>query len=360
MRALQLRTLRLRVPAWKFQTARTAFKVTNPGNSKERGQRVICFVASLFIWPAGCSLSGFRDRVDTVVGLDDPKAISHVSTHHNGKGLHYLSKGKIGKAETHFLKAVNSDPRSAAAHNNIGNMMLSRHELYQAAWEFQRASELAPSAIEPLINLGLVHEEGDQLDEAAEYYRQAINLQPNNAIAVGNLVRILVKQDADSVEIHGFLKQLVFIDTRPDWLEWAQELVATRYSLEGNPRSLSQNPLVDSSFQPPPLQQQALVMPESIQWLPESITPTDPNTAPSYWQNGSEPLDNLPAPLRINPQSPQLNPPHPPGGAYLPNSQSGYSSLSHGPDTIPSSSFQVVSPVAPYSIPSTSTSGGRP
>ena len=74
------------------------------------GYVAICLLALTM----GCTLSGFRDRMDTVIGSDDPKAISYVSTHHNEKGLHYLSKGKVGKAETHFHKAINSDPRSAA------------------------------------------------------------------------------------------------------------------------------------------------------------------------------------------------------------------------------------------------------
>lgn len=335
--------------------------MTIPGNVIERRRRILCFAASLLLLPTGCSLSGFRDRVDTVVGLDDPKAISHVSTHHNGKGLHYLSKGKFGKAEAHFLKAVNSDPRSAAAHNNIGNMMLSRHELYQAAWEFQRSSELSPTAIEPLINLGLVHEEGDQLDEAAEYNRQAINLQPNNAIAVGNLIRVLVKQDADALEIHGLLKQLIFIDSRPDWLEWAQELVATRYSLEGKPRSQLQSPNTDGSFEPQPPQQQALIMPETIQWVPESNSPADLKAAPGYWQNGNEPIDDLPAPFRADPQTMSPNSLRPVDGAFRPNSESGYGSfIPQGTYPNPSSAIQLVAPISPYSLPSSPNPGASP
>jgi hypothetical protein len=279
--------------------------VTSSEKARERWRSVAQIAALLFVMSTGCSLSGFRDRIDTVIGSDDPKAVSYLSTHHNDKGLHYLAKGKVGKAETHFLKALNSDPRSASAHNNIGNMMLSRHELYKAAWEFQRASELAPNEIEPLVNLGLVHEEGDRLDDATDYYRRALELAPNNAVAVGNLARVLVKQDADVEEIHGVLKHLVFVDSRPDWLEWAEELIATRYSLQPSPRGRSQSPTasepVRQSSQP-----QTLVMPETIHWIPEAITPSKDNPTPFTLPNTREYEDSLPNPIRTI--APPVNP----------------------------------------------------
>ncbi len=317
------------------------------------------YLKLLFVAQPRCSLSGFRDRIDSIIGSDDQEAISYVSSHHNGKGLHYLSKGKLGKAETHFHKALNSDPRSAAAHNNIGNMKLSRHELYQAAWEFQRASELAPGSIEPLVNLGLVHEEGDRLEEAADYYRQALDLDPNNAIAVGNLTRVLVKQDADSAEIHGLLKHLIFVDSRADWLEWAEELIATRYRVDGRPRGQLQNQSMDVHRQPP--LPQGLVMPDTNQWVPESISPSEVNLGPGYGPNGDEPLDALPAPMQPIPPSPALNPLRLPDGAYVPN---------NGPATGPfftqgsgpglNDNLQLVAPVAPYSLPINASSGVRP
>ena len=328
------------------------------GKGRKRERSMICFVV-LLIMQTGCSLSGFRDGIDTIIGPDDPKAISYVSSHHNGKGLHYLSKGKLGKAETHFHKALNSDPRSAAAHNNIGNMMLSRHELYQAAWEFQRASELAPGSIEPLVNLGLVHEEGDRLEEAADYYRQSLDLEPNNAIAVGNLTRVLVKQDADSAEIHGLLRHLIFVDSRADWLEWAEELIATRYRIDGRPRGQLQNQSMDAHRQPP--QPQALVMPDTNQWVPESISPSGVNFGPGYWPNGNEPLDTLPSPMQSNSPPPALNPLRLPDGAYVPNVGPATGSFfTQGAEPGPNSSFQLVAPVAPYSLPNNASPGVRP
>jgi hypothetical protein len=58
---------------------------------------------------------------------------------------------------------------------------------------------------------------------------QALQVDPRSAIALGNLVRVRVKQDSDPVEIQSMLRDLVLMDTRPDWVDWAQELLATRY-----------------------------------------------------------------------------------------------------------------------------------
>lgn len=158
-----------------------------------------------------------------------------LSIHHVSKGLKYLEAGKLGKAETHFLKAVEYNPRSAAAHNNLGSLKLSRHELYDAAWEFQRAAELAPNSTDPIINLGLVHDEADQLLEAATYYTQALERNPNDPVALGNLVRTRIKLDDDPASIHNMLKHLIFIDTRAEWVGWAEVQLATKYKADAFP-----------------------------------------------------------------------------------------------------------------------------
>jgi hypothetical protein len=176
---------------------------------------------------SGCANSLF-DRFGDVVDGEGP-SFQRISKRHNDKGLTYFEKGKLAKAETHFVKAINSNPRSAAAHNNLGNMHLSRHELYQAAWEFQRASELAPNQPEPLINLGLVLEEAGRWDEASDYYRQALELDPNHPLAAGNLARSLIKSEADPAEIATLLRHVIFIDSRPEWVVWAEEQLATKY-----------------------------------------------------------------------------------------------------------------------------------
>lgn len=182
----------------------------------------------------GCTLFD-SDLVVADLGSRNENKASVPSRHHNNKGIRYLNHGKLAKAETHFRKASDSDPTSAAAHNNLGTMHLGRRDLYSAAWEFQRAIDLAPRSIEPLVNLGLVFDEAERLDEAADKYMQALAIDPNHSMALGNLVRVRVKQDADPLEIHSLLKQVVFIDTRVEWVEWAQVLLTTKYRMDAIP-----------------------------------------------------------------------------------------------------------------------------
>ena len=151
----------------------------------------------------------------------------------NSKGVHYLVEAKPEKAAIHFRKSAELDPALAAPHCNLGTILMGNHDLYRAAWEFERASELAPTDPIPLINLGLVQDEGGLLEEAADYYAQALELDPNNAFALGNLVRIRVKQEDDPLLIHQMLQHLIFIDSRPDWITWAEDLINTRYRIDG-------------------------------------------------------------------------------------------------------------------------------
>lgn len=148
-----------------------------------------------------------------------------------------MSHGKLGKAETHFQKAAELSPSYAAPRNNLGYLCLAREELYFAAWHFERASELAPTSPEPFINLGLVYERAGQIGQAEECYRNACEISAINPSAVGNLARVLIKSDGDPMEIHQLLTHLKMIDTRPDWLDWADLLLSTRY-MEG-PEQLS-------------------------------------------------------------------------------------------------------------------------
>jgi hypothetical protein len=216
----------------------------------------------------GCRLFD-SDVVVADLGSRNENKASAPSRHHNNKGIRYLNHGKLAKAETHFRKASDSDPTSAAAHNNLGTMHLGRRDLYSAAWEFQRANDLAPRSVEPLVNLGLVFDEAERLDEAADKYMQALAIDPNHAIALGNLARVRVKQDADPLEINSLLKQVVFIDTRVEWVEWAQVLLTTKYRLEGV-----------TTFEAP--------MPSSVEELPM------PSSAPPLEQNGDLPLPPMP------------------------------------------------------------------
>ncbi|MCU0718143.1 MAG: tetratricopeptide repeat protein [Pirellula sp.] len=189
----------------------------------------LVLVATPLFFSIGCHSSLFHDSFDVISASTAEQRSQARASRLINQGLKQFESGKLSKAEASFRKALDTAPGLAAGHNNLGNLYLARHELYQAAWEFERASILAPDQPDPLINLGLVFEQADQLDLASDYYTQALELNPNHPIALGNYVRVLVKTDADPLEINQLLQRLKFVDSRPDWLDWADELLSTKY-----------------------------------------------------------------------------------------------------------------------------------
>jgi Flp pilus assembly protein TadD len=191
--------------------------------------RLYPFLPMLTLTLMGCSMMASREDGSI---LDWARESAEERAERiNVRSVKYLAKGRVDKAEFHLQKALAIDPNSAEVHNNLGNLLFSRHELYQAAWEFERASSLAPNSSFPLINLGMVFEVAGQLERAAEYNRQALEIEPNNAIALGNLARTTIKMDGDPFEITSMLKHLILIDSRPDWIEWAEDMLETRYAI---------------------------------------------------------------------------------------------------------------------------------
>lgn len=180
----------------------------------------------------GCAALQLSDNLDWTSISEENEQASWAARRHNALGIKWMSHGKLGKAETHFQKAAELSPRYAAPRNNLGYLCLAREELYFAAWHFERASELAPTSPEPFLNLGLVYERAGQFGQAEECYRNACEISAINPSAVGNLARVLIKSDGDPMEIHQLLTQLKMIDTRPNWLDWADLLLSTRY-MEG-------------------------------------------------------------------------------------------------------------------------------
>ena len=270
----------MRIPIKKLEHS-----LSNQFPSASLPKFLVCLT---FLLNPGCRLIDWDSISD--VSTVDARQTSPKALYHNNRGLKYLTHGKTGKAETHFLKAVELDPGFAAAHNNLGTMHLSRRDLYQAAWEFQRASQLAPNNVEPLLNLGMLHDEADRLEEAAEFYQQALEIDPRNVIALGNLTRARVKQDYDPTEIHSLLHELVLLETRPDWLEWAQELLATRYRTDYGVRPqepLPQMPQNQNSFQ---------TMDQGLLQFPTYMPAQEQIPAPPA-------IGELPPPVQITPQT---------------------------------------------------------
>ena len=129
----------------------------------------------------------------------------------------------LGKAEGHLHDALVADVRFGPAHNALGLIYYYRQQLYLAAWEFEYAAKLMPDLAEPLNNLGLVYEAAGKLDQAIYYYAQARELAPTQPDAIANLARASLRNGQSVDQVRDVLDDIIAVDTRPEWREWASE-----------------------------------------------------------------------------------------------------------------------------------------
>jgi tetratricopeptide (TPR) repeat protein len=132
------------------------------------------------------------------------------------------------EAEQLLKDALTADVTFGPAHNNLGKVYFHQNKHYLAAWEFEYAVKQMPDRYEPLNNLGLVHESVGKLDEAIDYFLQATMLSPRAAQPLGNLIRARMRRGEGIDDVDYLLKQLVLLDDRCAWTDWAREQVALR------------------------------------------------------------------------------------------------------------------------------------
>ena len=144
----------------------------------------------------------------------------------NAQAVDFVRAGDFDKAETLLKQALTADVTFGPAHNNLGKVYFHQREFYLAAWEFRYAMGLMPTQAEPKNNLGLVYEIVGKLDEAVEVYAQANDAAPDSADYLGNLARARIRRGDRDQEVREILTDLLFKETRPEWVEWAQLEIA--------------------------------------------------------------------------------------------------------------------------------------
>jgi tetratricopeptide (TPR) repeat protein len=147
-------------------------------------------------------------------------------------GLRYLEAAQPEKAQLQFERAVQADETLGSAHNNLGLVHFEQGKLYPAALAFERAIQLLPEHPAPKNNLGLVLETTGKDLEALELYAEAHELAPTNPVYLGNLVRVRMKlgEADDSVRLQ--LQQMLLLDTRQEWLDWAEQQLKLDLNME--------------------------------------------------------------------------------------------------------------------------------
>ncbi len=192
------------------------------------GSLLLLLVSCALVSLAGCSLLVQHEPTTVQVSLLGPLSHKDVSEAEkllcSAEGL--VDLGHIDKAELRLTQAIRLNPALGPAHNNLGLILYERRELYEAAHAFQRAMELMPGDPLPQHNLAMTLEKGERLDQAIFHYERAHELEPDNPIFLGNLLRARLARGDLTDDVVDMLQDLIFLDTRPDWVEWAQDELA--------------------------------------------------------------------------------------------------------------------------------------
>jgi tetratricopeptide (TPR) repeat protein len=177
----------------------------------------------LLVAMPGCAKMWSREPLDYHTVTIDPGHDAEKAKKENEKALKFIECGKMDKAEQALQRALIADVDFGPAHNNLGKLYFSQTKYYYAAWEFQYAIKAMPDRAEPFNNLGLVYENVGKLNEAIEAYDTAFHMQPTNAEIVGNLARARIRRGDARADVEKLLKDLIYYDTRPQWISWAND-----------------------------------------------------------------------------------------------------------------------------------------
>lgn len=189
-------------------------------------------VIGLTIASPGCRWLN-KDKLDyRTIPLDTQRDTEEAEKEHS-KGLtvlHRYIEGKnanLGNAEKHFQKALVADVTFGPAHNSLGLVYYFQHKLYLAAWEFEYAAKVMPERVEPIYNLGLVYEAAGNLERAIEYYETALAMAPQDPAVLGSMITAQLRLGSSVEELQPMLQQLLFLDSRQDWVTWAEQQLGT-------------------------------------------------------------------------------------------------------------------------------------
>lgn len=192
----------------------------------EQSRLAPLIAAVILIAVPGCALIHSKEKRDYRTVPASPNRDTERAKAENERAIGFCEKGKCDKAEKALQEALIADVTYGPAHNNLGKLYFSQGQYYLAAWEFEYAIKLMPERFEPLCNLGLVYETVGKLDEAVDFYSRAHGLQPKDPEVLGNLARARVRMGEPVAVVQPLLAELVFMDTRPAWVNWAKEQLA--------------------------------------------------------------------------------------------------------------------------------------
>ncbi len=143
-------------------------------------------------------------------------------------------KGQLDEAIACYRKAIELDPKYAAAHSNLGAALKEKGQLDEAIACYRKAIELEPKFAAAHSNLGVALKAKDQWEEAIACYRKAIELEPTFATAHNNLGEALAVKHQWGEAIACYRKAIELdpkLTTTRTRLAKAQRLAAARDKL---------------------------------------------------------------------------------------------------------------------------------
>ncbi len=152
-----------------------------------------------------------------------PSINTAVAESKHKRALAFIRKLNLGQAEQLLREALMADINFGPAHNTLGKVYYDQRKFYLAAWEFEYAIKVMPERPEPHNNLGLVYEAVLRLDQAVEHYETAALHSPQKAEYLGNLVRARVRRGDHSADLRPMLEELILLDSRTEWVDWAKK-----------------------------------------------------------------------------------------------------------------------------------------
>lgn len=188
--------------------------------------RFALFIGAIFLCSIGCRPVKYDRSVEyiPVYSTATHGAFAANSRHHHA--ITALEAGNLEKAESICKSILAGNSGFGPAHNTLGIVYYQQGKYYPAAWEFDYAKRAMPHHPGPYNSLGLIYERVQRYPDALQCYAHAISIEPSNAEYLGNWVRLRIKQGDRSFEVQQSLQNLLEIETRSDWSEWARRQLA--------------------------------------------------------------------------------------------------------------------------------------
>jgi hypothetical protein len=117
--------------------------------------------------------------------------LTDTATNHLNQGVSLYESGKYEEAVAEYTKAIELDPKLAAAYYNRGLAYFKMKQYDSALADFNKTLELNPKSSTAWVGRGISLEGLGKYKEALEAYNKALELDPNDQTAKKNKDRLL-------------------------------------------------------------------------------------------------------------------------------------------------------------------------